>query len=136
MSLAVRGTVAMTWIALCASCTAGPQLPLAGTWLVRSIDSGDGPRPGAGMHLLVTGTHMWMERSDGSRLPMGDIIRADTSHTPNEIDLSHDGSVGYGIFARDGDKLRLIICDPGLPRPHEFRGTDRGMLFLLQRVSS
>lgn len=106
-----------------------------GTWDIRSRDSGQGPQDSPGLQLVITKEKIVFRAPSGATKTMGDIIKVDPSKTPKEIDLRNGAVVGLGIYALDGNSLSLIVCDPGLPRPTEFRGSPKGMLFKLTRTN-
>jgi uncharacterized protein (TIGR03067 family) len=83
----------------------------------------------------ITRDEVLMRAPSGATKRMGKIERIDPGASPKEIDLRNGEWVGLGIYELNGDLLRLIICDPGQPRPSEFVGTRKGMIFTLRRVS-
>ena len=66
-------------------------------------------------------------------------FRVDATTTPKQIDIvSDDGAMTLisGIYALDGDILRLCWSFPDDPRPNDFatRRGDKRVLYSLQRV--
>jgi len=72
----------------------------------------------------------------GDKKVMGRTVRVDETKRPAEIDLERDGLVGLGIFEISGTSMRLIIANPGEPRPTEFRGRPEAMLFNVSAAGS
>ena len=62
------------------------------------------------------------------------VVRVNTNAAPAQLDITGpDGRTGLGIFESAGDSMKLVIADAGLPRPREFKGDRRGMLFTLRK---
>jgi hypothetical protein len=74
-----------------------------------------------------------MVNASGARKMMGGIAGTHLATTPKGIDLTKGEKVGHGIYEITGEAMRLMICDPGLPRPTEFKGQRQGILFVLKR---
>jgi uncharacterized protein (TIGR03067 family) len=106
---------------------------LVGKWDVVSIDGGNGPNARPGISLVITENFMGMVSKDGATKPMGEIVAAHTATQPKGIDLGMGGAVGLGIYEVVGNSAKLIVNNPGLPRPREFKGQPTGILFVLNR---
>lgn len=108
-------------------------LELIGTWDVLSTDGGGGPTNRSGVRMEISEDSIKMVASNGATKPMGKIAAVNASSEPKKLDLWLGGKVGEGIYELTGDGLRLIVCDPGQPRPKELKGQRAGMLFTLRR---
>ena len=107
---------------------------LVGMWELVSVDNGDGPNRRPGIRIEITEHSMRFRAASGSTKLMGDIVGTDATIKPKQVDLRNGSTLGHGIYEIDGDELKLIVCDPGYPRPSEFKGQAHGMLFALKRV--
>jgi uncharacterized protein (TIGR03067 family) len=107
---------------------------LTGTWDAISLDSGTGPEEAKGIQLTISKVNISLRRPNGEVQVWGDIIRIDRSKFPNEIDIRDARGTWLGIFDINGDQLKLVARDPGEPRPTEFSGSMKGLLFTLIRA--
>lgn len=110
--------------------------PPRGTWQIQSMDSGGGPQDRHPLKLVWNSTDLFMLAPTGEKKVMGRIVRVDETKKPAEIDLERDGIVGFGIFEVTGNSMKLIIANPGDPRPSEFRGKSEAMLFTVTAVGA
>lgn len=106
---------------------------LKGTWKVVSMDNGKGAKEADGFKLVISDKDLEFRAPSGAAKKMGDISRVDGFAKPAEIDLKNGTETGLGIFELKGDDLKLIVRDPGQERAKEFKGTPRGVLFILKR---
>ena len=121
------------------SCRRAPTTafdPPRGTWEIQSIDSGGGPQDRRPLMLIWNSMDLFMLAPTGEKKVMGRIARVDETKKPAEIDLERDGIVGFGIFEVTGNSMKLIIANPGDPRPREFRGQSEAMLFIVTAVGT
>ena len=60
-------------------------------------------------------------------------LTLDPGKKPKQIDLARPGGRGtaLGIYALDGDELKLCYAEPGRDRPTEFASPEGGRLYLL-----
>lgn len=106
---------------------------LKGTWKLVSMDNGKGAKEADGFKLVISDKDLEFRAPSGAAKKMGDISRVDGFAKPAEIDLKNGTETGLGIFELKGDDLKLIVRDPGQERAKEFKGTPRGVLFILKR---
>ncbi len=52
--------------------------------------------------------------------------------TPKAIDMDMQGHIGQGIYALEGDGLKIIHGEAGTPRPTTFDGPEAASLTLLE----
>src|SRR5205823_4504948 len=113
---------------------------LAGTWKVISAErdgQADAVSKGALTTYLADGKFT-VKFADG--MTGKGEYKLDPSKKPKTIDVTMDdgpnkGKVHEGIYALQGDALKICRSDPGKPRPQEFTTKDATgqMLFVLTR---
>ena len=122
---------------LIVSCRRSPSetetVPPFGTWQVVSADFGGDLRQKSGFRLMITESNMEILAPTGGRKLMGSVIRISSNSIPRQIDIVKDGFQGLGIFEVDGNTMRLLIANPGKPRPTDFKGGPGNSLFILNR---
>ena len=106
---------------------------LAGTWTMVSMDDGSGPRDSGGVKLVFTDKRLEFRAPNGATKDIGAIARVDGSAKPAQIDLKNGDETGLGIYELKGDDLKFLVRDPGQGRATEFKGTPKGILFILKR---
>jgi uncharacterized protein (TIGR03067 family) len=111
---------------------------LQGTWLAVGAEFGskkldDAQVPVHEFRYIFEGDMMWAT-SRGKDKDQGVHFTLDPGKTPKEIDFSADTESGKGIYALEGDTLKLCLAPPGVPRPDGFSKQKEGCAsFVLKR---
>jgi uncharacterized protein (TIGR03067 family) len=111
---------------------------IAGRWLVVSVELAGAPVPGLeGAELVLQGGAK-VFTLPGGRVEKG-TYRLDAAKRPAEIDATTEGKEGTekGIYAVDGDTLKLCLATNGGPRPGKLatrQGSDH-ILIVLRRAA-
>jgi uncharacterized protein (TIGR03067 family) len=117
------------------------QKQLQGTWTATQAErDGKAADDVVGHRLSLTGNRFQIQSEDGKPLYAG-TVRVDPSARPAAIDFEHTegtlkGQVWQGIYALDGDTLRVCDNAPNLDkgRPAAFEAT-RGSGYVLIRFT-
>jgi uncharacterized protein (TIGR03067 family) len=64
------------------------------------------------------------------------ILKVDPSKKPAAIDLTMDDKTGHGIYAFEGDTLKICGAEPGQERPKDFKGGDQQFVVVLKRAKA
>ena len=138
MSSSLRITsVPILLAALGGSLAANDSVQIEGRWKVVSVDLAGMPVPGLeGAELVLAGGQKVFTLPDG-RIEKG-TYQLNATKQPAEIDATTEGKDGTerGIYAVDGDSLKLCLATGGGERPREFaarKGSDQ-ILIVLRRV--
>jgi uncharacterized protein (TIGR03067 family) len=97
---------------------AGEAPKIEGRWKIASVELAGAAVPGLqGAELVLAGGKKVFTLPDG-RVETG-TYRLDASKRPGEIDVTTGGRDGTerGVFAVDGDSLKLCLATRGGPRP-------------------
>src|SRR5262249_61286876 len=105
-----------------------------GTWEGIALDAGKRPETAAGIQLTISQERIVIHRPGGDSKVWGEIVRIDPGKVPREIDFRDARGTWLGIHEVEGDRLRFVACDPGGPRPREFSGSIKGLLFTMKRA--
>jgi uncharacterized protein (TIGR03067 family) len=131
--------VALLLTALCGPASAVEAPKVEGRWKVRSVELAGTPVPGLedAELLLAAGGKKTFTLPDG-QIEKG-TYRLDVAKQPGHIDSTTEGREGIeqGIFAIEGETLKLCLATRGGPRPQEFttaKGSDQ-ILIVLRRAA-
>jgi uncharacterized protein (TIGR03067 family) len=124
--------------ATCCGCTPDRNQrdgKLIGTWDAVSLDSGKGPEGAAGIQMTISPERITVRRPNGDTEVWGEIVKLDLDRIPHEIDIRDSRGTWLGIIELKGHQLKLVARDPGEERPKEFKGSMKGLLFIMKRAS-
>ena len=135
-SLRITG-VALLLAAYCGLVVADDPLKIEGRWKVTSVELAGVSVPGLADAELVLADGKKIFTLPGGRVETG-TYHLNAARQPAQIDAATEGKVGTeeGIYAVDGDTLKLCLATGGGQRPREFttrKGSDQ-ILIVLRRV--
>jgi uncharacterized protein (TIGR03067 family) len=118
------------------------QEKLLGNWTVVSGQE-DGkalpPEKVKGSQVVITKETLTCQEETQKRVM---TYKVDSSTTPKQIELttiegSDKGKTSHGIYALDGDALKICFTQPGNDRPKEFTSKEgsKAMSFVLKRAN-
>lgn len=113
---------------------------LVGAWKVAAAEvNGEKQEKIIGHRLVFDGKTLRFEDAMGTAIPPKTRYALRPDKTPKEIDIVRAGGeeeVSLGIYALDGDRLKLCYAKAGNPRPTEFvtKDGDGRALAFLERV--
>jgi uncharacterized protein (TIGR03067 family) len=113
-----------------------PTEQLQGIWqAVSAVINGDALPAETVNTIRLTLTDTRFVTTRGAETLFDSNYTADSSRTPNEIEMigtgDFEGKPALGIYAIDGDALRLCYKMPGFPRPTEFTSPAGSGAFLI-----
>ncbi len=108
-----------------------------GAWVVVSAEKGGEKIPDEFIKTIkITFTEDRLKFELGGESKDG-TFKVDPTQKPAAIDLSVDDKKAEGIYAFEGDNLKVCIGEPGQARPKEFSGAGADqMLVVLKRAKS
>jgi uncharacterized protein (TIGR03067 family) len=121
--------------------TTADQKGLQGTWKILAGNEGGKTLPPArvrGSKVIVTGNTMKVYEQDKQREM---TFTLDATTEPKTIDMTtvdgkKQGPIARGVYALDGNTLKICFAAPGRPRPASLlpRQGSAEMLFVMKRV--
>jgi uncharacterized protein (TIGR03067 family) len=132
MALAALGCLLLTPDAL-ARAADGDLQPLQGKWIVESFDYNGNP-----VDVMHGAVREFKEEKYTLSPKVGDaingIVKLDSTKNPKEIDLEINGRTLKGIYALDGDSLRMSYTLNGDERPTELVSKpDSGIVLVVHK---
>ena len=115
------------------------QEQILGTWKVISVEVRGESFAEKTKGLRVVFTKDKMEFKDGDKSDGEFAYKLDPTRKPKWIDLAPLGKDGkpdktaLGIYALEGDDLKICHPDPGKDRPTAFQSKPASILFILKR---
>ncbi|MEQ8790422.1 MAG: TIGR03067 domain-containing protein [Pirellulaceae bacterium] len=137
-------TLSLLWATcLGAGSAFGQEMKLAGSWVVASAKRGgeDFAQP-LGDTVVFTDKSMQVKPKNPDNPSITVELKVDTDKKPSEIDLSIDMGgetrIVQGIFAFEGQTLRLCLAKPGDARPSSFESKEgaESVALVLKRAKS
>lgn len=116
---------------------------IVGNWTVLSGQEDGKPLPAEkvkGSRVVITKDSITVHEENNQKQVMS--YKLDPSTTPTQIDLtptegSEKGKTSHGIYALEGDNLKICFALPGQQRPKEFTTKEgsKAMMFVMKRAN-